>query len=765
MNILLYITSFDKAYLSGLRGVFNGNQKVSVKIGYQSLGAVSVEAVRHKAKHVITSDLGVLTELCKREGWDGTGERPSLDNYQGSIFHYQGLQILITNPLKQIFTVNQGLFIYKRFVSKFTQPENWFKQTQFTWEEALPETIDDLYARFQSAKYIAIDIETNRWVNAIDCVSYCGVWYSEETKQFTTHTIAFYVTDMYWVTWMRKLNSLPAEKIFQNGKYDNTYFFLYNALPVNWLWDTIDLFHAWYSELPKSLDFQSAFLVPDFRYWKHESSLGKQSRLQYNAKDSWVTAMAMLGAVMEMPAWAMQNYIKEFPLVPACFYCELQGIRADIPELMRLQEDFLAQGEKLLASLRVLTATPQFNPRSPAQVLKLMHILGHKEAEDTNEKTLQALAFKHPLTGVIIEKILEYRGVMKLVSTYLVPEKLYKGRIFFSLNPFATDSGRLASTEHALSFVDTREVKSGKLKNVGLQIQNIPREGNIVKGYFISDEGFLWFGADYEQAEARDTAYLSGDKNLIAAVDGTRDFHAVNASAFFGIPYEKIVQDIPVEKDSITGEVLVWVHKTLDKIIRDLAKRVNHGSNYNMGAAVLVVTMGLKNIYNAARILKLPRIWGPKEIAEHLLGVYETTYPVVKGAWYNKVIGDVLTTKLLVGPTGWTRYCFGRPDKNKLDLNAYVAHPPQSLNAMTLNKAFKHVFYEMLPEHHENLRIKAQIHDEILGQYRIGYEHLAMQVKESMEFAVPVTDTFGITRDLLVPSAINLGKERWGDLK
>jgi len=752
MNILLYITNFDKSYLPGLKGMF-GTNKVFVKIGYSSIGAVVLDAMKHQAKAVVTTDAGLLKDLATRDGWDGTGERPSLDNYQGSIFHISGgVQVLILNPLRQIFSVNQGQFIAKRFISKITKPEQWFPVPAFTYEVLDESTVEAAFERFKGAKYLAIDIETNRWVNAIDCISYCAIFVDPNTSQITAETVVFSVTDMFWVAWMRKFNQLPAEKIFQNGKYDVTYFYIYDAIPTNWLWDTIDLFHSWYSELPKALDFQSAFLVLDFKYWKHESALGREAKLQYNAKDSWVTAMAFLSAVWEMPKWAMDNYVMEFPLVPACMYCELQGIRANEKRLVENQKKVEAIGEQLISRLQKMTV-PGFNPRSPVQVKKLMHILGHRDCEDTNEKTLQALAFKHPLTGLLVEGILEYRGVMKLVSTYLVPEKIYKGRIFFCLNPFGTDSGRLASREHALSYVSYRAKKGGELKNIGLQIQNIPVRdelSKLVREYFEADEGFLWGEADYEQAEARDTAYLSGDTNLIAAVDGDRDFHAVNGSAFFGIPYEQIVNEFG---------------KVINKVIRDLAKKVNHGSNYNMGPSVLVQTMGLKNIYKAKELLKLPASWGPMQIAEHLLDTFTKAYPVVKGAWYTKVIGDVLTTGKLVGPTGWTRYCFGKPDKNKQDLNAYVAHPPQSLNAMTLNRAFKKLFYEVLPGNFENLRIKAQIHDSILFQYRDGHPELAELVKEAMEFPVTVKDTFGIERELLVPAAVNHGKRLWGELK
>ena len=86
---------------------------------------------------------------------------------------------------------------------------------------------------------------------------------------------------------------------------------------------------------------------------------------------------------------------------------------------------------------------------------------------------------------------------------------------------------------------------------------------------------------------------------------------------------------------------------------------------------------------------------------------------------------------------GWARYCFSDPSKSKQALNAYVAHPPQSLNAMTLNKAFMDVFYKVALVEIQDFRLTAQIHDSILFQFREGREDLAQQVKQRME--IPVT--------------------------
>jgi hypothetical protein len=193
-----------------------------------------------------------------------------------------------------------------------------------------------------------------------------------------------------------------------------------------------------------------------------------------------------------------------------------------------------------------------------------------------------------------------------------------------------------------------------------------------------------------------------------------------------------------------------------------------------MGAGVLVETMGLEKVYEAAALLKLPKLWAPKQIAEHLLSTFHKTYPKLKNVYYDGVVKEVkLTHKLTSKAThasphqstsaGWTRYCFGKPDTNKRDLNAYVAHCPQSLNAITLNKAFMNVFYKLaLPLPLSEFKLLAQIHDSILIEFAEGKEHYTQQVKECMEIPVTVTGYDGTARTFVVPAAIKAGKDGKG---
>jgi hypothetical protein len=200
-----------------------------------------------------------------------------------------------------------------------------------------------------------------------------------------------------------------------------------------------------------------------------------------------------------------------------------------------------------------------------------------------------------------------------------------------------------------------------------------------------------------------------------------------------------------------------------------------------MGPGVLIDTMGLDKIWEAKRLLKLP-YFDPREIAQHLLNQFHKTYPFIRGKYYESVINEIGTSKKLIsrafhhtpynlkiagGNTesaansyisegDWTRYCFGNPAKNKSDLNSYVAHCPQSLNARTLNEAFLEVFYEIALPNPRTFRLHAQIHDSVLFSYAPGTNH-PEEVKQCMEIPVTVRDVSGITRTFTVPAALKIG--------
>lgn len=702
-----------------------------------TLHQIAVWAKQRNITGLFCTRVDVLKRLV---GMEESRKNPSLDDYQGSYFRRLELDWIILNPLSHLVEVSYAQFTFGRFVSKLTDPDRWGTVPEFDYTLYLPSNAGSTFDRFRDALLIAIDIETTPDLR-ISCVGYTAVFVTGNPSRLVTSTYVIPLTDEFALTWIRKLNALPVPKVFQNGKYDCAYLSRYNAVPESYLFDTANAMHCWYSELPKDLGFIGAFFVRTATYWKDLAKTGNLADYYlYCGKDTWTTALGFCFWLLEAPDWAKRNYLMEFPVVFPSHFCELLGIRCDAEALARARADYSSKLAKEEESLGKMLGS-NFNPASPKQCLALLKILGYnhgKAKPSSGEKILKKAMFQHPLNTRILDKILKIRKDRKLLSTYLWDQnssdssdkKDFHGRVLYALNPHATDTGRNASKESQFW--------------TGLQIQNVPR-GNAVKQIFVADDGFLFGECDLEQAESRDTAYISGCESLIRAVSGTRDFHSVNTSAFFGRPYESIYDDSK--------------RKTLDKPLRDLAKRVNHGANYNMGAAVLVDTMGFDKILEAKKLLKLPAHWGFIEVAEYLLAQFHKTYPEISKVYYPWVVSQVVTKHLLTGATGWTRYCFGKPQINKRDLNAYVAHPPQSLNAMVLNKAFVCVFLElqMHPEHSRNFRLLAQIHDSILFEYRKGHEYLCDEVKKRMEIPVTVVGADAKTRQFVVPAAIKTG--------
>jgi DNA polymerase I-like protein with 3'-5' exonuclease and polymerase domains len=173
--------------------------------------------------------------------------------------------------------------------------------------------------------------------------------------------------------------------------------------------------------------------------------------------------------------------------------------------------------------------------------------------------------------------------------------------------------------------------------------------------------------------------------------------------------------------------------------------------------------MKIRAVIRARELLGLPPKMKLLDVCQYLLDGFDATYPVVRGDYHEWVKDQVFSHNKLVGATGWTRYCFGNPSKNKQDLNALVAHCPQSLNAMILNQAYVKVHREIALPNPKDFKLCAQIHDSILFQYRKGREDLAHQVKEAMNIPTLVRDIKGVSRLLVVPVDLKLNGRTWSE--
>lgn len=751
MRAILFITSADRPYLNALKGFLAGHS-ITLCQETPSTGAEILQMAKFKQVDcILNTNPALLHRFFSRPS--GVEDKFTLDDYAGSTSTFGGFKVLSLNPLAHLVNTNSGKFLFARYLSKVIYPERWFKQTKFSWEILNANNIDAFYSHCLTATFIAVDIETplDNPQLKINCVGYCGVWRTSD-GHYRTHCGVLPVDSVWAISWMRKFNQLKAPKAFQNGKYDNAYFLRFNAPIYNWLFDTQHLFHSWLAELPKRLDFISSFTIRDMAFWKNNGHSGNlHDYYQYNATDAWATANSWLSLMAECPQWAINNYLIEFPNVYPCLLCEMDGIMIDDVERKRLLEIKRKGLEDDLQKLGVMVGAPPverskagkitkgFNPNSSAQVLRLFHILGSGDMDSSDAKAQAKVSLRHPLNKLIIDRITAYREASTLISNYLEPS-LLGGKLMYTLNPAGTDTGRLNSRE--------------SWAWVGRQIQNMPFD---CKSMCIADEeGWIFCEPDQPQSEARAVAYMSGEQKMIDVVESGKDFHSVQVEMFFGHKYET-VWNIPDNK--------VFPEK---KKIRELSKRTNHGAGYNMKENTMLDTMGEINAIVARDLLGISQNTPLKIVMRYCLGQYDKAYPNVRslqpGGWYASIKYTVKTTKLLVGPTGWTRYCFGDIDYWH-DFNSYVSHGPQSLSVMIINKGFQKLMYFQLGPGAGWFRLKAQIHDSLPFCIKLEYKNRLEEIRQLLVIPVKVTDCNGITRTMVIPTQMKSGDRTWASVK
>jgi len=225
----------------------------------------------------------------------------------------------------------------------------------------------------------------------------------------------------------------------------------------------------------------------------------------------------------------------EMPLIPVLAMMERNGVILDTQELKKitsgLREDIIA----LEKEIYVLAGT-EFNISSPRQLGDILFVrlklddkarLTKTQQFITSEEILQRLAHKHP----IVDKVLEYRGLKKLLSTYVDALPLLvdarTGRIHTSFNQAVAATGRLSSNNPNLQNIPVRDER-----------------GREIRKAFIPGSGCIFLSADYSQIELRLMAHLSKDKSMIADFLSGNDIHAATASKIFGVDIKDVTREM-----------------------------------------------------------------------------------------------------------------------------------------------------------------------------------------------------------------------------
>ena len=273
----------------------------------------------------------------------------------------------------------------------------------------------------------------------------------------------------------------------------------------------------------------------------------------------------------------------EMPLVYVLASMEEEGIAVDVEKLTEFGVKLKAEQKKLTDEIYEY-AGHEFNINSPKQLatvlfeeLELKAVKKTKSGYSTNAEVLEKLKWAHP----IVEKILEYRKIAKLNSTYvdgLIPAISDDGKIHSSFNQTVTVTGRISSTEPNLQNIPVRTELGREMR----------------KMFIAKSEDFVLIDADYSQIELRVLAHIAQDAHMIEAFRSDFDIHSATAAKVFG-----------VDKDEVTTEM------------RSAAKAINFGLVYGMGE------------FSLSQDLKIS-VKKAKEYIEDYLGSYPNVQKYMK---------------------------------------------------------------------------------------------------------------------------------------
>jgi len=389
--------------------------------------------------------------------------------------------------------------------------------------------------------------------------------------------------------------SEQIEKIGQNIKFDLLMLAQYGVELNGKLFDTMIAHYLIQPELRHGMDYLAEIYLK-YRTIHFEDIVGSKGKNQMNirtvepdklcdyaAEDADITFRLKKILEKELEANSLSSlfYDIEMPLMKVLSIIERNGVRLDIPALAESSTILTAEMGVLEKEIHEL-AGGEFNVSSPMQVGEVLFDRLQLDAKakktktgqySTSEDILEKLQSKHPIIG----KILDYRGLKKLLSTYIdsLPQLVNPktGKVHTSFNQTVTATGRLSSTNPNLQNIPIRDA-----------------QGKEIRKAFIPDADSVFLSVDYSQIELRIMAHLSGDTNMLEAFNSGHDIHTATAAKIYKIPLEEVTSDM-----------------------RRKAKTANFGIIYGI------------SIFGLSDRLSIPR-----GEAKELIDGYFATYPSVK---------------------------------------------------------------------------------------------------------------------------------------
>ncbi|MBO7188471.1 MAG: DNA polymerase I, partial [Tidjanibacter sp.] len=474
-------------------------------------------------------------------------------------------------------------------------------------------------------------------------------------------------------------------------------------------WDTMLLHYLLDPESRHNMDFL-AMRYLDYQPIPIENLIGRGAKqttmdkvplaqvAEYAAEDAditWQLYEKLRPMAEERGVLELYHKVEE-PLIEVLADMEWEGVKVDTARLAEYGTELSATLAEIEEKIRSMADTPDLNINSAKQLgvvlFEKLQIDGKPKKTKTkqyrtDEEYLTSLSDKHP----IVSLVLEYRGLKKLLSTYIeaLPQLVnrYTGRIHTSYNQAVTATGRLSSTNPNLQNIPVRE-----------------EQGRLIRKAFVpADSDHILLAADYSQVELRLMAHLSGDEAMIEAFRSGEDIHRDTAARLFHTTPELVTSDQ-----------------------RRKAKTANFGIIYGISA------FGLRQRISGISLGE----------AREIIEGYFASYPRVK-SYIDRVIGDAREM-------GYVETLFGRrrylPDINSGNANTRAFAERNAVNAPIQGSAADIMKLAMIAVHSrlqaEGLQSKMilQVHDElVVDTLRSEQERVERILHEEMEKAAQLT--------------------------
>ncbi len=494
----------------------------------------------------------------------------------------------------------------------------------------------------------------------------------------------------YWIDakaeYMEMLKPILEDKniakIGQNLKYDMLVLRGVGIKVSGELFDTMLMHYLLNPDARHSMDHIARSLL-NYEPIPIESLIGKGARqitidqaprellVDYACEDADVTFRIyeiLLKKLTTAGSLELYHTIEE-PLVEVLVEMEYQGAHIDLNILGSSRESLNTRLSALQTEILAHSPNPALNLNSPKQLGELLfeHLkIAEKPKKSktgsykTDEETLQALKDRHP----IVEQILEYRGLKKLLTTYIdaLPELVNPttGVIHTSYNQSVTATGRLSSSNPNLQNIPVRNDNGREIR----------------KAFTPREKGWKIVAADYSQVELRIMAHLSGDSNMIEAFEQGADIHTATAAKIFG---------------KSTSEVT--------SSERRAAKTANFGIIYGISAFGLSQRLGI-----------------PRNEAKALIDDYFTHFPAVKNymdaaihsARENGYVETIFTRRRFLADINSSN-SISRSFAERNAINA----PIQGSAADIMKLAMRRVYDRLIQDGYSS-RLVMQVHDELV---------------------------------------------------